>query len=228
MALLKRSPKTNGSPKPRRYFKNILAILVILVIAATAGYFSLNWWLADRVASPASTEQSSTTDRDETPISNDALANYQVAADQPRILHIEALNVKARILPMGVDSDNAMQAPVNIYDAGWYTGSAEPGQPGAMVIDGHASGKTRQGLFAYLDTLTSSDIIKIERGDGAMLNYQVVRVDTVPLDEVDMAKAMRPYGDAAEGITLITCTGQWLEDGQTYDHRVLVYAFRVP
>jgi LPXTG-site transpeptidase (sortase) family protein len=120
-----------------------------------------------------------------------------------------------------------MQAPVNIYDSGWYGGSAKPGTPGATVIDAHASGATRQGLFAYLDTLKVGEQLSIERGDGQTFNYEVTHTEIVPLTEVDMSKLLAPYGDATEGVNLITCTGTWIPDQKTYDHRVLVYTKRV-
>ena len=67
-------------------------------------------------------------------------------------------------MPMPVNGDGSMQAPINIYDAGWYTGGVRPGDKGAAVIDAHASGPTRQGLFAYLDTLKQGDNIIVEKG----------------------------------------------------------------
>jgi hypothetical protein len=52
-------------------------------------------------------------------------------------------------------------------------------------------------------------------------------METVALDDVDMDKLLTPYGNAKEGLNLITCTGDWLPDKKTYDHRVLVYTKRV-
>ena len=120
-----------------------------------------------------------------------------------------------------------MQAPVNIFDSGWYGASAKPGTPGATVIDAHASGATREGLFAYLDTLTIGDELSLERGDGQTFTYRVTHTETIPLNEVDMTKLLTPYGTATEGVNLITCTGSWLPDQKTYDHRVMVYTERV-
>lgn len=165
--------------------------------------------------------------REEVAVTPDALAGYQVAADQPRLLTIDKINIRARILPMGINPDNSMQAPVNIFDSGWYDRSAKPGEAGASVIDAHASGPTRQGLFAYLDTLVAGDRVKVERGDGEVLEYEVSAVETVPLDSIDMEKVLRPYGDVTEGLNLITCAGRWLQNQQTYDQRAIVYTKRV-
>jgi LPXTG-site transpeptidase (sortase) family protein len=164
---------------------------------------------------------------DETPIVANAVSTYKVAADEPRILRINSLSISARVRPMGVNSAGAIAAPVNIYDSGWYTGSAKPGASGATFIDGHASGATRKGLFAYLDTLKNGNEVSIERGDGQVLTYKVVHVETVPKELVDMQKVLRTYGNATEGLNLMTCTGTWIKDERTYDKRAIVYTERV-
>lgn len=160
-----------------------------------------------------------------TPLPENALENYKVAADNPRAIYIDKISVQARILPMGVDVSGAMQAPTNIYDTGWYTGSAKPGEAGAMVMDGHASQTgTHYGEFGRLEELNNGDIITIEKGDGTKLNYKVVHVEDDPLDKVDMNRLMTPYEGAAQGLNLITCAGDWTKDGKTLDHRILVFS----
>lgn len=164
---------------------------------------------------------------DETPVATSNLASYKVAADEPRILRIDSLGLAARIRPMGVNSIGAIQAPVNIYDSGWYTASSKPGGYGAMFIDGHASGATRQGLFAYIDTLKEGNTVSVERGDGQVFTYKVVHVETVPKDSVDMNKVLQTYGDAKEGLNLMTCTGKWVTNQNTLDKRAIVYTERI-
>lgn len=164
---------------------------------------------------------------DETEVTQDTLSSYIVAGDMPRFLEIEKLNMKARIQEMGINTDGAVQAPVNIHDSGWYKGSAKPGTPGAAFIDGHASGATRQGLFAYIDTLKNGDTMTVEQGDGAVFTYKVVHIETVQADAVDMNKALSVYNGAEEGLNLMTCTGKWVADKETYDKRVVVYTERI-
>jgi LPXTG-site transpeptidase (sortase) family protein len=165
--------------------------------------------------------------RDERPVPENLLSSYKVADYLPRILSIEKLSISARILPMGINPDGSMQAPGNINDSGWYQGSARPGAPGAMVIDGHVGGPTKPGIFARLDTLVAGDFIKLEKGNHEVLTYQVVQVKTVPLESVNMAEVLKPFDKQTEGLNLITCTGAWLKDQKTYDKRVLIFAKRV-
>lgn len=165
--------------------------------------------------------------RDETEIPPGEVAKYSVAPDKPRLLIVDKLKIKARVRPMGTNPDGTLQSPTNIYDAGWYSRSVQPGQKGAAIIDAHASGATRLGLFARLDTLKTGDIIKIEKGDGTQLRYSVVGLTKVPLGEVDMNEMMKTH-DGDEGLNLITCAGEWVQKDSTYDHRVMVFTKRVP
>ncbi len=213
----------------------VVGIAVALVVLGITGYVSVDTWLTNKQVIEVVNRDTSANSSaavlgegsDESEVEPNVMDNYTVAADLPRVLTIDKIGIAARILPMGINADGAVQAPVNIFDSGWYTGSAKPGEPGAALIDAHASGATREGLFAYLDTLVNGDIISVERGDGTELNYKVVLVETVDLDKVDMRKLLQSYNGASEGLNLITCTGKWIENEKTYNQRVTVYTERV-
>lgn len=165
--------------------------------------------------------------KDEADISAQLISQYSVAPDMPRVLSIPSINVKARVIPMSLNADRSVQSPVNIFDSGWYDGSAKPGEDGTAFIDGHASGATRMGLFAYLDQLENGDEVKIEKGDGSTLTYRVVHKEVLPLKNLNMNKVLSPHGDAQKALNIMTCTGDWIEEKQTYDHRVVIYTEQV-
>jgi len=235
--------KTVSTPSPKKSFRvprYMFAVLAAALVLAGAGYASVDTFLTNKQVKEVATQRAGepavagassqaipAEGGDESDVTPSAIDAYTVAADQPRVLTIESIGVRARILPMSVNADGAMQAPVNIFDSGWFGGSAKPGTPGAAVIDAHASGATREGLFAYLDTLSKGDRVGVEQGDGTKLIYEVTHTETVALDALDMAKLMRTHNDVAEGLNLITCTGKWLADKKTYDQRVIVYTKRV-
>lgn len=232
-------PTQNTPKQPRHHlsFRHVAAALVAMVVLALTGYVSLDTWMTTSEVKQSIQQTAAATEnknsvvlgegQDETDVQPSTIDRYTVAGDLPRVLTIPKLTLRARVLPMSVNADGALQAPVNIFDSGWYGASAKPGTSGASLIDGHASGATRQGLFAYLDTLTIGDKLSIERGDGQTFNYEVVNAETVPLADIDMSTLLKPYGATTEGLNLITCTGKWLPDQKTYDHRVTVYAKRV-
>lgn len=159
--------------------------------------------------------------------SSHAISQYAVAADLARYLNIPKLGVHARVLQVGVTTSGALGTPSNVYDTAWYTGSAKPGQPGATLIDGHVSSWTTHGVFYGIKTLKAGDAIQIIRGDGAVLNYQVVKTQVYNADNVDMQAAVTPITAGKSGLNLITCTGQVEKGTSEFNKRVIVFAQQV-
>lgn len=150
--------------------------------------------------------------------------SYKVAAALPRVITIEKLGIKARTLSLSLDKDDILKAPSNIYDTGWYNGSAKPGEDGAMVIDGHVSGPTQKGVFYNIKNLKAGDVIKVERGDGKTYSYKVTSTATYDADKVDMAKVMTSSVLGKQGLNLITCGGHFNAQTNKFEQRVVVFA----
>ena len=166
----------------------------------------------------------------EEPPTETEVVEYTVAPDRPRYLSVDRLGVKnARILPMGVNNKGELDTPRNIFDVGWYESSGLPGTGGTMVIDGHNGGPHVHGVFKDLPSLVSGDIITVERGDGVVLKYKVVENNSVPLTEADkyMVTAMKSPEAGKESLTLISCTGEWSDQQQTYLSRQFTRAVLV-
>ena len=158
------------------------------------------------------------------------VAEYRVAADRPRYLSIDKLDIhNARVLPMGVNDKGELSTPNNIFDVGWYYNSGKPGKGGTLLIDGHNGGPHVQGVFKALPALSEGDIIVIERGDGAKFKYSVVENRAVALSEANdyMATAIRTPTAGRESLTLISCAGEWSDQQKTYMSRQFVRAILV-
>lgn len=156
--------------------------------------------------------------------SNNDIDNYKVAADLPRIITVSKLNIKARILGVGVDKQNRIASPTNVYDVGWFNQSSKPGRPGVMVMDGHVSSESTPGVFYNLKDLSSGDKISVEQGNGNLLNFLVKESVTYDHDKVDMLKVLRPITPNKHGLNLITCSGKVIKGTNEFDKRVVVYA----
>ena len=155
---------------------------------------------------------------------------YTVAPDRPRYLTVEKLGInKARILSMGVNAKGELATPNNIFDVGWYEASGKPGKGGTMIIDGHNGGPHVLGVFKNLPTLAVGDVIKVERGDGAVFTYKVAENVTVPLAESNqyMSTASESPEEGVESVTLISCTGEWSQAQGTYLSRQFTRAVLV-
>ena len=166
---------------------------------------------------------------DETKVTTADIESYTVPATHPRYISIPALGVmQARVQTVGITKNNTLDTPKNISDTAWYNKSAIPGSGyGAVLIDGHNGGISRDGVFANLNTLKSGDEITIERGDGKKIRYSVVENRTESLQDANttgMKRLMTPYNSTQEGLGLITCAGNWIPRDKVFDKRVLVRA----
>lgn len=156
----------------------------------------------------------------------DSLNNYQVASDLPRFISIPKYNVKSRVLRMGVKSNNELKAPNNIFDSGWYDGSAKPGEKGAVLIDGHVRGPTKPGVFYNLKNLSTGDVIEITRGDGQIIKYKAVKSKLYTASQTDMVAALKPI-EGERGLNLITCAGKFNREQNNYEDRLVVFAVQI-
>ncbi|MFZ2544527.1 MAG: class F sortase [Candidatus Saccharimonadales bacterium] len=207
----------------------IIATVAFLIVVAI--YYGYSWFTtgtrppivplpAVALADPAV---------DETVLTQASIDNYTVPATHPRYISIPALNVKnARVQSVGLTKDNVPDTPRNISDTAWYNKSAIPGQGGgAVLIDGHNGGISRDGIFVNLDKLKNDDIIIIERGDGKKITYSVVENKIESLKDANatgMQRLLTPYDPAKEGLGLITCAGNWVPRDKVFDKRILVRA----
>lgn len=211
-----------------------LSLLAIVVILATIGWLLYRWFTTGErppiIPLPASALADSSID--EEPVSQVAIDNYKVPAKDPRYISIPALNIsKTRVKPVGLTKNNLLDTPANIHDTAWYKNSARPGQGyGAVLIDGHNGGVTRDGIFAGLHKLKNGDEIIIERGDGKKITYTVVENRTESLAEANktgMQRLLTPYDKKKEGLGLITCAGNWVPRDKVFDKRIMIRAVAV-
>lgn len=203
-------------------------LLILSGFAVVAQGFFANQAVETQVkalTNEAASGQSPALPTDKKPKDKNYVANYAVAPLLPRTITIPAANVsQSRVMPMGTDKDGAMEAPKTTYDAGWYTSSARPGEIGAVVIDGHVLGDGSPGIFGKIKNLKAGDAITIERGDHKQLKYQVQKVETVPVNKVDMAKLLVSVDTSKPGLNLITCGGKFDPKTIHFDSRTVVYA----
>ena len=168
-------------------------------------------------------------DVDETDITPDQKDEHNVPSTYPRFLSIPDLSItNSRVFEMGVTENGEIDTPPNIFDTGWYGESALPGDgSGAMLMDGHNGGPTKDGVFKHLPGLEEGSDIMIERGDGERFTYRVESVEVMPVEELNnggMSELANSIDPSTQGLNIISCTGNWVPAMQTYDKRVVVRA----
>jgi sortase (surface protein transpeptidase) len=168
--------------------------------------------------------------------------------ETPLELRIPSLGLSAAVLAVGIGPTNVMDVPMGAANdpawqqAFWYRGGAVPGNLGTATIGGHVSGiGGRPALFARLGELVPGDLIIVHNAQSAMdVNFMVTEVAVYPLSRAsDVATMARIYGpgpvsgtgpqeseDGLAHLTLITCSGRYV--GGTFDHRLVIYAQRIP
>lgn len=207
----------------------IVAGVTLLIVAVC--YYAYLWYTTGSkpplIPLPASAYADSSID--ETPVTRADIDSYTVPATHPRYISIPVLGIdKARVKVVGLTENNTLDTPKNISDAAWYDKSAFPGQGyGAVIIDAHNGGITRDGVFAKLGDLKIGDKITIERGDGKKVTYSVVENKTESLQDANttgMQRLFQPYDTSREGLGLITCAGVWVPRDRVFDKRILVRA----
>ena len=210
----------------------LLAIFIIRTSIWEANYYSSEEG-SERATAPSTTdiEIDEPEPVDETEVTEEQRVEYTVPADQARYLTIEKLGVyNARVLTISRKANKQLGTPNNIFDVGWYDGSAKPGTGGTLVIDGHNGGPHIKGVFKHTDTLVAGDIITITRGDGKVFRYSVVDNVSILLAEANKymnKEAIQSPVPGKESVTLITCIGDWSETQQTYLSRQFTRAVLV-
>jgi LPXTG-site transpeptidase (sortase) family protein len=162
-------------------------------------------------------------------ISESAIYAFQVTNPQdPRYIRIPELGILARVKNLGTTPEGAVDAPKNIYDAGWYNGSARPGNSvGSSLILAHVSGWTSAGLFKNINKLVDGSEFEVEKGNGEIIKYSVTKKEQIPVDQVNMSKVLSTETAGQHDIKLMTCSGKYNKSTKTFDDRYIVYAKQI-
>jgi len=157
---------------------------------------------------------------DETPVSIDSC---EAADHEPRLISLGALDVQGCITKVGV-TNGQLDSPANIHVAGWYTSSALPGDDGGLsIIDGHSSGRYKDGIFNQIGEFEKGEIFTVEYGDGSTRRFEVTGIGTHKVD--DTMAAMRSDASKQDAdLALITCGGDYDAKDHSFDRRVVVLA----
>ena len=147
------------------------------------------------------------------------------SSSPPARLSIPSIKVDAAAESVGVDAQGRMAVPSKPDDVGWYRLGPSPGEPGNAVIDGHLDWWTGAAVFWQLARLKIGDEIVVTRADGQSVQFIVDGTTTVLYDS-------RPPGlfatDGPPSLSLITCSGSWDRQKQTYSTRLVVHASLAP
>jgi Sortase domain len=129
---------------------------------------------------------------------------------------------RSSLTELGVDPAGVLVPPASVTIAGWFTGSAAPGEVGPTVIAGHVDSYEGPGIFYRLDTLRPGDLVAVGRSDGVTIRYRVTDVESVPKDAFPTRQVYGPT--AGPELRLITCGGEFDHSARRYLSNVVVSA----
>jgi hypothetical protein len=140
----------------------------------------------------------------------------------PVEVRIPAIDVRARVIDLGLNSDGTLEVPESFDEAGWWTGGAEPGADGPAVVVGHVDSRAGPGVFYRLREVVTGDRIELQGKRGRVVRFTVDRVERHPKNDFPTAAV---YGATTQPtLRLITCGGAFDRSARSYVDNVIVYA----
>ncbi|AEV84370.1 peptidase C60 sortase A and B [Actinoplanes sp. SE50] len=145
-----------------------------------------------------------------------------MSTSKPTRVVIPALDVDVPLTGLGRQADGTMQVPTDARTVGWYTGAPTPGSLGPAVLAGHVDYRKQPGTFHRLTDLKPGDSIDVDREDGSVAMFAVVKVERYAKAEFPTDAVYGAINRA--GLRLITCGGDFDSTAGHYEDNIVVYA----
>ncbi|MBC7678192.1 MAG: class F sortase [Pseudorhodobacter sp.] len=149
------------------------------------------------------------------------------ASFPPQRLAVPALDVDARVVPVGVESGGGLTIPVDARTVGWWSGGAAPGSPvGTVLLAGHvdAAGQGPGALYRLATTPIGATVTP--QGPGGARSY-VVQARRRYLKSELPWRSLFAQGRQPR-LILITCGGDFDYRTKHYTDNVVVVATPSP
>jgi sortase (surface protein transpeptidase) len=152
----------------------------------------------------------------------DPIDRLVLPESEPVTVSVPDLDVRSRLVDLGLDAQGEMEVPSDPAEAGWYSRGATPGALGPAVIAGHVTWDGAPAIFRRLGELRRGDRVSVTRKDKKTAVFTVTRV-------AQFAKARFPteavYGPIDHaGLRLVTCGGTYDAAEHRYLDNVIVFA----
>lgn len=144
----------------------------------------------------------------------------QLPPSEPKRLAVPGSKIDAKVVPVALTADRALDPPRDPSLLGWWNASARPGaDEGGTVVAGHTV-HTGGGALDAMPKLKRGSKIVLRTGEGKLI-YAVDRVVTYSKTEL-AEQAERIFDqDGPARLVLVTCD-DW--NGESYLSNVVAYA----
>ncbi|MGN6689033.1 MAG: sortase domain-containing protein [Actinomycetales bacterium] len=227
-----------------------LAVVALLVGAATAIGVPGGWWLGHRQDTAAAGALPTGLAALATPsapapagaVVPDVAASGPVAAVAPVrpaavpisdaaaelvSVRVPALGLTAAVDPVGVDGNGVVQIPQDVRRVGWYRYSSSPDDSaGAVTLVGHRDSRTQgKGVLYQLSSVSPGDDVIVTLSDGTRQVYRVVERREYLKKALPLRLLFERSG--RHRLVLITCGGPYDRDRGGYQDNLVVTAVPV-
>jgi sortase (surface protein transpeptidase) len=124
----------------------------------------------------------------------------------------------------GTKAAGQLDDPVDIWKFGWFKRSPAPGVDGQGVYTCHSGYSQYQALCDKLPSLAKNAEIIVENSTGKKFTYKVVEIKTTARESVDMDEFQSVPSGHKQGVSLMTCVGDWDAAANTLADRLTIRA----
>ena len=161
------------------------------------------------------------------------LDNGVVPSSGPRFdthweIILPSAGIRAAVVQVGLTHDGAMGSPDNPFVVGWFNRSAIPGQLGNALLGGHRDYQDRDGrvdvgvCWKLDETRVGDQLIMFDQAASRYYVYDIVDIATIRPDSEEAVKYLSQTRESV--VTLITCSGDFDDDTNSYEERIVVVA----
>ena len=138
-------------------------------------------------------------------------------------LQIDSLGINIPLISVNLAPDKSLETPKDWQIGGWYEKSARPGEKGNVIINAHYDDNYgRPAAFWQLKNIKAGDKVSVQDSFGNAYTYQVDEVFYVDMNDPNRLDVLKKSLGDRSTVTLITCGGIWLTNGQSYSKRLVV------
>jgi len=210
-------------PRPVEVLSALMSLMLLIAVVLTLAGSQAAMTSTEPV--PFGSRQTAITARE----SASPAARVYVNSEMPVRLQIPALDIGARILPVGTDRQRNVAVPESIEDVGWYRYGVSVGTTqGSAALVAHRDGRIGgEGVFYDLGQLRRNDRINVTDSGGRTWEYRVVARELVSKSKFAVQAEDFFERTGPHRLTLITCGGAYLRDAGGYQSNVIVTALPV-
>lgn len=139
----------------------------------------------------------------------------------PELLIVPDIKLRAKIIPISVDSNRTLSPPEDASEVGWWRRSAKPGSlKGQTLLTGHTLHQGG-GVMNRLGELRPGSVVQIRTTRG-VVDYRATKVFVYTQEELAIhAEDLFSQKRKKNRLVLVTCTG-WT--GSSYTSNIIVFA----